>query len=746
MKLDVEKYSEHDVESTENVKKTISFGLAANAQEMIFTMFTKNIYSNPIGSVVREITSNCFDAHKEANVDHPVIIRLSKENSQYYINFIDTGVGMSFDRITKIYAEYFNSTKRDDNNQIGGFGIGGKTPLAYGESFFLITNFDGVKYTYCVYKGKKSPDLDPMSDVPTDEPNGTTIKVPIKTHDVATFEYEINRQLYYFENIIFEGFSDGVKNEYTIYSGKHFMYRGENYNNRMHICLGRVAYPIDYFALGLDETEYEVPVALKFDIGEINVTASRETLDYNDDTKKMIKKKIELVRAELKTMLLKQYNNIASLEEYYDVKKSFGKLIINKEKDLSIEIGRVVNSDELVYPKLSLIKIPAVENLSEMLMDIKIMGKKTKKEKAWDECILTMKQWPKIYSIDYETPKNRRIQSWLKLQHDYYYFVTPNADYSVEELKIVEDYILSKVEDRIKLDENQREAVNQIATHVLPIGVTATKAMFKQINLLISEAFDLIQKNSTDYKGIVVPADFVMHRKNELGRALLDRKISIRVVRDEYHKIKRHTIAFGDLHKFKGTIVYGQRFDDDTIKRQIKSFEQFSMIKTDPKFKLFDRDETIKFILITKNLLHLMQFLPNAIPHTDVVKRFFMKKRDSILTVLENQAFCRQYKKINDLFFNKALTSVDKKLKVHTDFLTKIYTKAQKSEYTNFNINLRELKIDVDKITYSCKKQFDYIEAQEKKNSMVKYVNVPRWEDATKNKELMELINLVYVK
>ena len=67
--------------------------LDENSKTMIFQILSKGIYSNPIGSVVREITSNCFDSHVEAGVDLPVRIRLSldKMTNTQYISFIDYG-------------------------------------------------------------------------------------------------------------------------------------------------------------------------------------------------------------------------------------------------------------------------------------------------------------------------------------------------------------------------------------------------------------------------------------------------------------------------------------------------------------------------------------------------------------------------------------------------------------------------------------------------------------------------------
>lgn len=750
MKLDITTFSKNKVESTEDIKKTISFGFAKDAQKMVFTIFTKSLYSNPIGSIVREITSNCFDSHKEANIDEPVKVVLSKENNQHYISFIDVGVGMSYERITTVYSEYFNSTKRDDENQIGGFGIGGKTPLAYNsESFYLITNFNGVRYIYLVYKGEESPDIDLLSEEPTTEHNGTTIKIPVKGSDVSTFEHEINRQLYYFENVIFEGFSSNVKNDYTIYSGNHFLYRGMDYSSRMHICLGRVAYPIDYSALGLYEGDFTVPVALKFNIGEINVTASRENLDYNDETKKIIKKKIELVKNELKTMILSQYSNISSLEEYYTTKKNFGLLTIDKEKGLTIRLTGVVSSNELIYPKLADIKIPSADALIDLIIEKKIMGKKKKKEKAWDGELFTMDAWKNIYYIEADAPKNRRTQSWLKLQHEFYHFISPKRYVIEDDLNLFERISLNgeTINSKTIDDLNTRASIDEIRDALIPVGTKPSKKIFNQIRLLFQEALDIISKNSISYSDLKVPADFVMIRNNDFGAALLNRNIKLRFASGSYSYRNRCVqILFKDLLSYKGTIVYCLRDDETSMISYKNLLKDLNLIREKEIFKLMDSNDSIRFVVLNKNVISLMKHLKNAIPHTEVYEKFILKKRDYILSIFENKKFIDRYNCINSLFFNKALTSVDKKLKLHTDILTKNYEKVKEHQSVNLSIDLNRLKIDIQKITSGYDKHFKYIEDQMGKNKMIHYVNIPRWDDATKNKELMELVNLVYKK
>lgn len=392
MEINLKKLGEQAIESTTGSKK---MRLSENASSMVFQLFTKNVYSNPIGTVVREIVSNCFDSHTEAGVDAPVLVkrfRDPQDNTQY-ISFIDFGVGMSPDRVENIYGVYFESTKRVDNTQIGGFGIGGKTPLAYkrstgqgeGEydnSFNVITNFDGIKYAYLIYEGEDSPVITLLHSEPTTDRNGTEIRVPVLDSDIDKFTKEMVRQLYYFENVIFEGFEDDYRhgetlsNEYQIIRSKSFLFRGEEYSEYVHICLGRVAYPIDYSVLGLSQSDYRLPVAIRLEVGDINVTVSRESIDYSEATIKMLKKKLEVVKAEIAGMLAKQYSDIVTLEQYFNVKNDFGRLVFSNGK--SMYVGNLLKQSDIDFSNFaySFMKMPNDRQLFRMFFNVKTYGKK----------------------------------------------------------------------------------------------------------------------------------------------------------------------------------------------------------------------------------------------------------------------------------------------------------------------------------------------------------------------------------
>jgi hypothetical protein len=305
---------------------SLEAGIDESSLPFILEMLSKNFYSNPIGSIVREITSNCFDSHAEANSDDPVIIRLDEDKEGNYVSFNDFGVGLSPERMQTIYMQYFKSTKRHTNNQIGGFGLGSKTPLSYTDWFYITTNYDKKKYQYLFSKGERLPTLDLLSETDTEDKNGTEIRIYIKATDISKFQREMESQLCYFDNVYFEGC--GIDNEYNIYEGKYFKYRSiGQYNQYMHICFGKVAYPIDWNQL--NRGSIEIAVGIKFEISELVVTPNRESLRYTDSVIKLVNERIDETIKELTEL----YNN--QRKEHNDFKEWW----FNKKQDRILKLG-----------------------------------------------------------------------------------------------------------------------------------------------------------------------------------------------------------------------------------------------------------------------------------------------------------------------------------------------------------------------------------------------------------------------
>ena len=299
----------------------------------------QNPYKNPIGAIVREYVSNSFDAHAEAEFiknndmssirneysiyndvsdadilklkkhlevydNDAVHVKIAKDQSGWYWSTEDFGVGLSPSRVTDVFCSYLKSTKEDTNNVIGAFGIGSKSGLSYTDIVYIRTRYNGTEYQYFLRRGEKVPRLDKLSECNTTERNGTQIKIYIKESrdrygtmrlEDNRFREECEKQLAYFDNVYFDGCN--LDNDYRILKGENWLCNTANKPfGGLHMCLGKVAYPIDWDILGAEKIHFEV--ALKFEIGELDIIQTREDVKYTPRTKKAILDKIDILKEE----------------------------------------------------------------------------------------------------------------------------------------------------------------------------------------------------------------------------------------------------------------------------------------------------------------------------------------------------------------------------------------------------------------------------------------------------------------
>lgn len=364
-----------------NKEATISVKDMPKLWEML-----QNPYKNSIGSIVREITSNCFDSHAEAGVTDAVRIKISRDESGYFISFIDVGVGLSEDRIDTIYRQYLKSTKEDSNEFIGAFGLGSKSPLSYQDIFYINTIFDSVEYNYFMRKGEDMPVISLMEQKNTTERNGTEIKIYIKNEqDLKKFVKECSEQLMFFDNIVYDldnviSYLDNVdsymhisllrdlkllKDDFVLVNAKTFVFNSNDSLGDKYLCLsiGNVRYPIDWANLGIDPIY--TPVALKFHIGELQVIQTREDIRYTDANIKVIKNRIEEFKEELIEIYNKKATGKVSLENLvnnYSSNKSIHLSFSNFDTDSTVFYNKVISLKDIVSTNKLL--PPVLEDLS----------------------------------------------------------------------------------------------------------------------------------------------------------------------------------------------------------------------------------------------------------------------------------------------------------------------------------------------------------------------------------------------
>jgi hypothetical protein len=277
----------------EQTQDSIGMSLDLDSAQILMQMLSKNLYSDDIGSTVRECASNALDSHRRAGTTDPIIVSFgANKDGNYEFSVEDFGIGLDAEDVKNIISKYGKSTKRNSANELGMMGLGFKAPLAYCSSFYFVCRKNGVERKYMMYEGEDVNTIDLLYETSTDQKNGVKVIVPVRFYDRSSFVSKIKEQLAYFENVYFN--VDGVDNDFTIMRHEHFQWSPLSTNSHLHICLDNVYYPIDFVKLGIDTIYF--PVGLRFSLTDgLFPTPNRESLRYTTEAKAVIMKKLQSV-------------------------------------------------------------------------------------------------------------------------------------------------------------------------------------------------------------------------------------------------------------------------------------------------------------------------------------------------------------------------------------------------------------------------------------------------------------------
>lgn len=564
--------------------------------EFIFKAFSDTLYSDKIGSIVREITSNAYDSHQEAGVKQPVIIRLKtpsyNENGDGSITIEDFGVGISPDRMENIFRKYFSSTKRGTNNEIGGFGIGSKTPLSYAKTFTIITRYDGVEYIYLIHRGEKTPIVDLLEQQNTDKENGTQVVVPIKNqYDFHKFKDAIRTQLKYFDQVIVDHPEFDNFNTRKIIKGKHFIFTQNDNSSNSGICLGKVSYPINFKQIDEEQYMFITPISLLFDVGDIDVTLNREAIDYNDRVIETIKKKLALARQEIGEIHDKKKKGYDDFFEFLENRGDTHTMEIGGEK---VDVRGYLEVEDKTYYipfKDTPIKVPYTPFFPFKVSSL-ISNGKTTKTNDWDFSNYLKKNLP-IYRLSGSYSKRKNL--YLNDAVGSFYVVRQRSpeefDYEsalslhgeADQEKYIKLYykevlkaLISKTEsyDKIEIDEDWLEEYKQ--------DLKAGRGSRKVLSKIILH----IYCNSGSFRQYETEIPALEKFFNKKGRYIVYGGKD-----DEFNIRKLHAYLFGTGQLFEPYYIHGLKYSDPNYKTQNTPFlvckisqENIKNIKNHPMF------------------------------------------------------------------------------------------------------------------------------------------------------------------
>lgn len=278
------------------------FGLSQKNSGFLMRVLRDSIYSDKMLAVLREYSANAWDEHRQSGKgDLPIKVTLPTSMDRV-LRIRDFGRGLSREDVLTIYTQYGESTKRGDNETAGMLGIGSKAGFAYADAFTVTSWHKGMRYEFVAALDKAGDgSMKLLHEEPCGEDEGgIEIGVSVKESDVNLFLDKARSLFKHFEprpdiNCDLPQLPEplGRLSNGVLFKGYN------NWTARM----GCVPYRVDthqlYGVPGYDAGMLRsVEGVLHFNIGELEINASREGLAYDEHTKQALVDKINDLCAE----------------------------------------------------------------------------------------------------------------------------------------------------------------------------------------------------------------------------------------------------------------------------------------------------------------------------------------------------------------------------------------------------------------------------------------------------------------
>lgn len=257
------------------------------------------LYTDKVLAVIREYSSNAWDSHRMSGKgDVPIKITLPTSMDPT-LSIRDFGAGLSQQEVLEVYTQYGMSSKRGSNGAVGMLGIGSKSGFAYSDSFSITSFHGGTKKTYVAVLDKSEKgSINMLHEEPTDE-TGVLIQIAVRPKDIYEFTTKAKQVFQYFvpRPEINTELPEPPAKEMELANG--IIYERWQRTGWVAV-MGCVSYTIDLGMLRTENPEENVAAflsdlsgALFFEIGEVQISASREALKDSDITRAALKKKFD---------------------------------------------------------------------------------------------------------------------------------------------------------------------------------------------------------------------------------------------------------------------------------------------------------------------------------------------------------------------------------------------------------------------------------------------------------------------
>ena len=279
----VEPRSEREVSGTSS--EVERFKISEENAAHVMGVLRDAIYSDKVLAVLREYGANAQDSHRDPAAppgarERPIEVRLPTLGDPT-LQISDFGPGLSHEAVMRLFTQYGASTKRAQADATGFIGIGCKSAFAYSDSFVVVSRNGGRVRTYAaVLDPSDRGEMHLVDDRPAEDPGdtGLTVRVPVRPGDVEEFRAKAPGVFRYYDPqpIVWVG-----DERLPLGDGACDVVRGCSWTAVM----GCVSYPIEVGHLKVPEYVRRSGGVVRFPLGAISVSASREALRYDERTR-----------------------------------------------------------------------------------------------------------------------------------------------------------------------------------------------------------------------------------------------------------------------------------------------------------------------------------------------------------------------------------------------------------------------------------------------------------------------------
>jgi hypothetical protein len=306
--------------------ETGTFNIMASAKT--FMILSSQLYKYKIRAIIREVCCNAVDGHNAASQAGLSDVRQFDVHLPTTLEpefrCRDYGIGLSHEDMMTMYSTYFASTKSGSNTDIGGFGLGCKSPFCYSDTFCVTSWHNGRKRTYTAYMQDGIPNISLLTDDEQgDEPSGVEVVIPTEGTDNREW---YNEAEYVFSTFDINGYTPNmIGYRLTVRFVNEYNSVGMSLGNRtlhpngFYAVMGGVAYPIPpefykdtYLSVFTSSTNF-----IKFNIGDLDMQPSREELSLDTKTKEVLKNRIDGVVSHLMAEIMVIADGCMDVRELY---------------------------------------------------------------------------------------------------------------------------------------------------------------------------------------------------------------------------------------------------------------------------------------------------------------------------------------------------------------------------------------------------------------------------------------------